>query len=116
VSGKFANNLFFDLKIAGGSGGVAGQKGIRLARPVSAEILTEHTFDRIVIHEADWPIEDKNSEGNYWRRVTIDGFCYTPGAAIDAQGLANVNRHALPASSLPARMRSATPGAGAALT
>lgn len=104
------------MEIAGGSGGVAGQKGIRLARPAYAEILTENTFDRIVIHEVDRPIEDKVSEGNYWTRITIDGFCYTPGAAIDAQGWANVYKARVTGVSVRVRLRSATPEAGAALT
>lgn len=87
TSADFRWNLFTDLEIAGGL--VSGQIGMRLVAN-SPQIVAENNFTNIDLFGVDRPIIDTDTEGNFWRGITIDTFAVSVArTALDCQGLAN---------------------------
>lgn len=74
---------FRNLEIAGID--VSGQTGIRSITS-NSQIISECSFDRIVLVQVDRPIIENGPEGNFWTDISIDQFARdgTDRAAIDA--------------------------------
>jgi hypothetical protein len=87
TTNSFRFSLFSDLEIAGGQ--VSGQIGMRLAA-TGGQIVCENNFTNITLFLVDRPIIDTDTEGNFWRGITIDTFAISVArTALDCQGLAN---------------------------
>jgi hypothetical protein len=87
TTNSFRWGLFNDIEIAGGL--VSGQIGMRLAA-TGGQIIAENNFTNITLFLVDRPIIDTDTEGNFWRGITIDTFAISVArTALDCQGLAN---------------------------
>lgn len=73
---------FAEIEIAGGGAEAIGQIGVS-ATTSGQRILTECTFDRLILSEVDRPVIERGPEGNEWTRFVIDQFGYRGGAGFD---------------------------------
>lgn len=74
---------FADLDIAGGGQAAAGQTGVTIVAR-GKQIVSECTFDRLILSEIDCPVVERGPEGNEWTRFVVDNFGYGGGAAFDS--------------------------------
>lgn len=74
---------FTEIEIAGGGARAVGQVGIS-ASTAGKRILSECTFDRLILSEVDRPVIERGPEGNEWTRFVVDQFGYRGGAAFDS--------------------------------
>lgn len=87
---------FAEIEIAGGgragtgSGDDGGQVGVSIAGS-RQRIISECTFDRLILSEVDRPVVERLTEGNEWTRFVIDQFGYRGGIAFDS--IANANHY-----------------------
>lgn len=79
---------FAEIEIAGGGSPAKGQIGVS-ATTSGQRILTECTFDRMILSEVDHPVIERGPEGNEWTRFVVDQFGYRGGAAFDCMSHAN---------------------------
>jgi hypothetical protein len=81
---------FSDIEIAGGGRAAKGQIGVSITAR-GKHIVSECTFDRLILSEIDRPVVERGPEGNEWTRFVIDQFGYLGGAAFDS--VANANHY-----------------------
>lgn len=79
---------FAEIEIAGGGAAAPGQVGVSLATR-GKRIVSECTFDRLILAEVDRPVIERGPEGNEWTRFVVDQFGYAGGAAFDCVSHAN---------------------------
>ncbi len=79
---------FAEIEIAGGGPRSKGQIGVS-ATTSGKNILTECSFDRVILSEVDRPVIERGPEGNEWTRFVVDQFGYHGGAAFDCISHAN---------------------------
>lgn len=81
---------FSDIEIAGAGASAAGQTGVSMTAH-NPRIISECTFDRIIMSEIDLPVVERGPEGNEWTRFVIDQFGYRGGIGFDS--VANANHY-----------------------
>jgi len=79
---------FAEIEIAGGGSRAKGQIGVS-ATTSGRNIVSECTFDRLILTEVDRPVVERGPEGNEWTRFVVDQFGYRGGAAFDCVSHAN---------------------------